>query len=451
MVDTVADFMNNDVTTLFVTDRHGNILLANEFTAMTLGIPLGELLNSNVYDLVNEKLYDGSATIKTLKTQEPSSVDLKTRVGYQIKSKSSPIFFPDGTLHLVVTKSDPIDEAEVKRWLRDVEKIPRDHVEKSDQNQNIDDCGGIVAESFELKKILRVCKQVSQYNSRILILGESGVGKEVIANYIHRHSTVADKPFIAINCAAIPENLFESEFFGHEKGTFTGAEENKMGLIEAASGGTLFLDEISEMPLNLQTKLLRVLETSTIRRVGSLKEIPVSFRLISACNQNLFEQVEEKRFRRDLYYRINAIPITIPPLRERRQDILALANHFLDKYNNLYQKNIILTPKNLNYLITNEWLGNVRELKNYIEYTVVTSDIEIDDEQNDKKLDNKLNLESSLQELAKNCDYKTFLQFVEKVYFKQKLTDVEWNISQAASNCHVSRPLIYKKIEELKL
>lgn len=446
MTKTVTKLMNEDITTLFVTDGEGNILLANEFTAMTLGMPLNDLLNANVYDLVATDVYTTSATIETLKTHKSAYVHLKTKAGYQINSKSNPIFYPDGTLHLVVTKSDPLTEAEIKQWTEDVRPIVEE-----ENAQKPSDTAGVIAESLEMKRVLRVCKQVSKYNSRILLLGESGVGKEVVANYVHQHSSLADNAFIAVNCAAIPDSLFESEFFGYEKGTFTGAKEDKIGLIEAANGGTLFLDEISEMPLELQAKLLRALETMVIRRVGGIAEIPVSFRLISASNQDILSLVEQGKFRRDLYYRINAIPVLIPPLRERKKDVLALANYFVEYFNAYHHHQVTLTPQHIKHLITSDWLGNVRELKNYIEYLVVTADLDLANTFYQEETDVAITEEQSLQLTAKTSDYQAFIAYVEKIYFKQRLEEYRWNISQTAEATHVSRPFIYKKIADLEL
>ncbi|MDW5523391.1 sigma 54-interacting transcriptional regulator [Carnobacterium maltaromaticum] len=447
MTKTVTKLMNDDVTTLFVTDGEGNILLANEFTAMTLGMPLNTLLNSNVYDLVASNIYNASATIETLKTHKMSEVNLTTKAGYQIKSKSTPIFYPDKTLHLVVTKSDPLTIEELERWTKNIAETSKETEEFSELEVN----EKVIAESNEMKRVLRVCKQVSKYNSRILLLGESGVGKEVVANYIHQHSQLAGCQFITVNCAAIPDNLFESEFFGYKKGTFTGAKEDKIGLIEAADGGTLFLDEISEMPLEMQTKLLRALETMKIRKVGDIAEIPISFRLISASNQDILSLVEKGKFRRDLYYRINAIPVVIPPLRERKKDVLALANYFIDYFNEQHQRSISLETQHIKHLMLSEWSGNVRELKNYIEYLVVTADLDLPVHQGGYETPSNDQIEESLQAIAGECDYQAFIQYVEKIYFQKKLESSEWNISQTAEESQVSRPFIYKKINELEL
>lgn len=446
MSQSLTKLMDDDITTLFVTDGEGYILLANEFTAMTLGLSLAELLNSNVYDLVASELYDVSATIETLKSGKKSEVMLTTQAGYKILSKSDPIFYPDGTLHLVVTKSEPLSQEEQEELAETSHKMNHSETPADDSLELV---APVVAESNEMKRILRICKQVAAYNSRILLLGESGVGKEVVANFVHQHSMVATNKFVAVNCAAIPESLFESEFFGYEKGTFTGAEKSKQGLIEAANGGTLFLDEIAEMPLELQAKLLRVLETMSLRRVGGVAEIPVNFRLISASNQNMLDLVEQGKFRRDLYYRINAIPITIPPLRDRKKDILALANHFLTSFNQKYGTEVKLSKHHLQHLMSSKWPGNARELKNYIEYVVVTAKLPLNLQETTEE---PMALEEDqLQALAEVYDYQEFLNYVEAIYFQHQLEKYQWNISKTAEESKISRPLLYKKIRELEL
>ena len=235
----------------------------------------------------------------------------------------------------------------------------------------------IVIVSDAMKDIYLLAKKVSNFDATVLILGESGVGKEEIAKYIHKNSLRAEKPFIVINCGAIPEQLLESELFGYEKGAFTGAaREGKIGLYEAASGGTLFLDEIGEMSLNLQVKLLRVLESSEINRVGSIKPTTVDVRVIAATNKDLESLIKTHQFREDLYYRLNVIQITIPPLRERIDDIAPLALHFLQVFNIRYGQSKKLTYDVVKELENHNWAGNIRQLKNMIENIVIVSNNE---------------------------------------------------------------------------
>lgn len=226
-----------------------------------------------------------------------------------------------------------------------------------------------------MEKILQVCQRVAPTDSTVLIQGESGTGKELIARYIHAHSRRANNPFIPVNCGAIPADLLESEMFGHEKGAFTGAVGSRMGLFQLANGGTIFLDEIGEMTPALQVKLLRVLQEREIRPVGSDRTVRVDVRVIAATNRDLAAEVEKKRFREDLYYRLQVIPITIPPLRERRSDIPALVQHFLDRHNSQRPgQPVRIADEAMVHLWEYDWPGNVRELENLVERLVILSD-----------------------------------------------------------------------------
>lgn len=242
----------------------------------------------------------------------------------------------------------------------------------------IPDKDEIIAESAEMKRILQIAKEVAKTDITVLLTGESGVGKEVIARYIHRNSPRADKPFVAINCAAITETLLEAELFGYEKGAFTGATERKPGKFELAHKGTILLDEISEMSLKLQPKLLRVIQEREVDRLGGIKPIAVDVRIIATTNRDLSEEVKKGRFREDLFYRINVFPIRIPPLRERPEDIIPLAEFFLKRVSHKMSKELTLSEEVKDYLLKKSWPGNVRELENYIyRAAVLTHDKQI--------------------------------------------------------------------------
>jgi two-component system, NtrC family, response regulator AtoC len=231
----------------------------------------------------------------------------------------------------------------------------------------------IIAESRHMKNALAMVEKIARSDaSTVLIQGESGTGKELIAKAIHWESARAEKPFMAINCAAVPETLLESELMGYEKGAFTDAKVQKKGLFETADGGTIFLDEIGDMEPGMQAKLLRVLEERAFRRVGGTKEIPVDVRVISATNKDLLQAIEEKTFRNDLYYRLQVIPIFLPPLRERQDDILPLVNHFIQHFNREFGKNVQGISKMAEkFLNEYAWPGNIRELKNVIERAII--------------------------------------------------------------------------------
>ena len=226
-----------------------------------------------------------------------------------------------------------------------------------------------------MMKILHVCRRVAQADSTVLLAGESGTGKELLARYVHAHSRRDGNPFIAVNCGAIPPDLLEAEMFGHEKGAFTGAISSRMGLFQLANGGTIFLDEIGEMLPALQVKLLRVLQEREIRPVGAERTIKIDVRVIAASNRDLQVEVQQGRFREDLFYRLQVIPVLIPPLRERRSDIPLLVGHFLEKHNQQRPgQPVTITDEAMVYMWEYDWPGNVRELENLIERMVILSE-----------------------------------------------------------------------------
>ncbi len=232
--------------------------------------------------------------------------------------------------------------------------------------------GSLIGKSLAMKRIFELVDTVAKSSSSIIITGESGTGKELVAQAIHQKSLRCQYPFVAINCAAIPDNLFESELFGHERGAFTGAFERRIGKFEMAHMGTLFLDEIGCMPTNLQSKLLRAIQENKIERIGGTKPIEVDVRIVSATNQDLTQAIQDKNFREDLFYRLNVIPVHLPPLRERKEDIPLLIFHFLKRFNEELKKNIKGISKEAEQVLLNyNWPGNVRELSNVIERAVV--------------------------------------------------------------------------------
>lgn len=230
----------------------------------------------------------------------------------------------------------------------------------------------IVGKSPAIREVFKIVEDVAQSNATVLITGESGTGKELVAHAIHNRSPRKEKLFVAVNCAAIPENLLESELFGHERGSFTGAIDRQIGKFEISNGGTIFLDEIGSLPLPMQAKILRAIQEKEIERIGASKPIPVDVRIVAATNSDLKAQIKERKFREDLYYRLNVIPIHLPPLRERKEDVPLLAEHFLHKYNHEFGKKIKGFKKEVPALLSAyDWPGNVRELENLVERLVV--------------------------------------------------------------------------------
>ncbi|RCK72238.1 MAG: Response regulator of zinc sigma-54-dependent two-component system [Ignavibacteriae bacterium] len=309
----------------------------------------------------------------------------------------------------------------------------------------------ILGESQKIKEILELIERIAPTESRVLITGENGTGKELVAKAIYRMSKRRDKPFIEVNCAAIPNELIESELFGHEKGAFTGATSQRIGKFEQADGGTIFLDEVGDMNLSAQAKVLRTLEEGKIERVGGNRLIEVDVRVIAATNKNLIEEIKKGNFREDLYHRLNVIPIQVPPLRERREDIPILIKAFTEeicKRNGIPLKNF--SERAINYLKGLEWSGNVRELKNMIERLIILTRKNIIDIQD---------IEFTSATKASLIDdiiftSKTFQEFkdrAEAAYIKHQLEVHNWNISKAAESMDIERAHLYNKMKKYGL
>ncbi len=297
---------------------------------------------------------------------------------------------------------------------------------------------GIIAKSPKMLKIFELIKTIAPTTATVLIIGETGTGKEVIARAIHHQSQRRNKPFIATSCAALPESLLESELFGHEKGSFTGAVERKKGKFEAGDKGTLFLDEIGEINANTQVHLLRALEEKKITRVGGNEEIKVDVRFISATNKDLRDMVKQGNFREDLYYRLNVVKIELPPLKDRKEDILPLAEHFLKKYAEENDKNIKkFSPEVVKFMLNYSWPGNVRELENMIERGVILS----------KK--NSITLDELPHDIIHPTpvEGKT-IEAVERNHIIRVLEETKGNISQAAKILGIRRMTLYNKLKK---
>ena len=306
----------------------------------------------------------------------------------------------------------------------------------------------IIGRSKEMKLVLEMIRKVAKTDATILIIGESGTGKELVAKAIHHQSPRSDKPFLVINCGALPETLLESELFGYTKGSFTGATANKRGLFEEANLGTLFLDEIGDTSFSTQVKLLRVLQEQEIRRIGSNFPVKINVRILAATNMKLEDLVNEGKFREDLYYRLSVIPLLIPPLRERKEDIPALVDHFLQKYSReLNKKASSVSPEVLKILMNYHWRGNVRELENCIERAVILSPntvISPDD------LSLGLLGHKAETETLKSMESLT-LKELEKRYIMEILEQYDWNQAKVAKKLGIGRNTLWRKIKQYGL
>jgi DNA-binding NtrC family response regulator len=347
----------------------------------------------------------------------------------------------------------PVDTAKLEISLRNAVhqySLIR-QIEELKQKQDIQPFEGIISESPEMKRVFEMMQRVKDTDIAVMIQGETGTGKELIARALHYSGKRKDKPFIALNCASIPRELLESELFGHEKGAFTGAVQKKLGRLEQADGGSVFLDEIAEMEINLQAKLLRFLQTKTFERIGGNKTISIDVRIISATHQNLVDLSREGRFREDLYYRLAAFPLFLPPLRERGSDILLLAQHFLQLYATRYGRQCKdFTRKALKLLMNNPWKGNIRQLESAVEHAVILSNgLHISDK------DLPASLSDISSEIIPSGTHKLFsgrtvitIDTLRKEAIKHALTVTEGNIHLAAEQLGISRATMYRLMQK---
>lgn len=362
---------------LWIADHEGKVIRINPASERINNIRAEQVVGRNMHELVSEGFVNRSATIEVIKTKAVVNMLQQTREGRKLIVTGNPIFDEGGNVTRVVVNE------------RDITEIDRLHSELEEREARSDqfrqqmlemqlaevESRKIVFRSPSMLKAMRQALKVSGAESSVLILGESGVGKGMIADLIHKYSRRCEHPMIKINCGAIPESLVESELFGYEKGAFTGAlKSGKPGYFELADGGILFLDEIAELPLTSQVKLLRFLEDALVMRLGSTVSRKLDVRIIAATNRDLEVMVEQRQFRRDLYYRLNVIPIHIPPLRERREDILPLIRHYLDHFGNKLGVEKPISRAALNALLSHTYAGNVRELMNICERLVVMSE-----------------------------------------------------------------------------
>jgi len=365
---------------IMVTDGNGICLFANSSYTRNTGITREEIIGRDMRDLLNPLWMKRSIALEVLEKKEAVSMEHDTKNGNHILVTGTPIFNEEGTIAKVVVNTRDLSEINhLKLKLGEAQAMERIYLKSMGINKelvNINDETVVV--NNRMRDIYEVAKRVSTYNTTVLITGESGTGKELVARYIHHEDkTRRDKPFVVINCGAIPENLLESELFGYVEGSFTGAlKGGKKGLFEQANGGVLFLDEIGEMNLSLQVKLLRVLESRSIMKIGHHEETPIDVRIIAATNRDLEKEVREGRFRDDLYYRLNVVSLRVPPLRERTDEIVPLATKFINQFNKLYGQEKKLTFDLVRELETYSWPGNIRELKNVMENMVVISNSE---------------------------------------------------------------------------
>lgn len=445
----------NSYDAIFVTDGKGDVIMCNPATGKMLNVIPKELIGKNVKELVHEKIYDQSMALEAIRTRSVVTGLIINRDGMKVMSTATPIFDENGEIAIVVVNSR--DNMVIEKYLKALEnesqkavryKTAAEYLNKRDLDLNC-----VIAESEKMKDIINKAVFVAKSDSTIVLMGESGTGKEVLAKLIHRHSQRSKEPFIPVNCTAIPSQLWESEFFGYVAGAFTGANpKGKPGLFEIAHKGTLFLDEIGELPIEMQPKLLRVLETGEVTRLGSTNTFKTNVRIIAATNRDLRAMVMQEMFRSDLYYRVNVIPIELPPLRERPDDVIALAELFLNQFNRKYALKKQFTAKSVITMLNYDWPGNVRELRNVVERLVVTSSRDYLDFENDFFIINRLSANKELDPEPKappsyHGTLKSVLREVEEEYISQVLAQCDGHIGKAAQQLGIHRTMLYRKIK----
>ena len=372
----LEEIFNSSYDGMFLTDGEGKVLRINSSYERLSGLEAANLLGRKMADLVAEGYLDKSVTLQVLETKERVSIIQNIKGNRLMLSTGNPIFDPQGNLYRILTNVRDVTELhELQEQLKETTEEKKRYEQELSLLREMALEDDFTFRSASMSYLVQSAAKVASVDSTVLITGESGTGKEVLAKVIHKKGKGSHAPFIKINCAAVPEALLESELFGYEGGAFTGAKkEGKQGLFELADQGTLFLDEIGDMPLQLQSKLLRALEDREFRRVGGVKSIQIKTRIIAATNQDLEKQIKEGKFREDLYYRLAVVPFVMPPLRERGEDIPLLAIGFTQKFSQQFGIEKNLAPEVVEKLVQYEWPGNVRELSNVVEQMVVMSD-----------------------------------------------------------------------------
>lgn len=440
----------NSLDGIFLSDGKGNVIYANQAYLKISGLSPEEIYGRSVQDLFEEKLMSKAGTVLVMQTKQPMTIDsFFYRTNKHALVSCNPILDENGEISIIV--SNVRDMTDIYRLQ---EKIDKDQVMMRRYKEELDVLkkqtelqDNIIVHDQKSLETLFLASRIASSDSTVLITGESGVGKEEYARYVHRASRRKDNAFIRLNCSAIAESLLESELFGYERGAFTGAnKEGKPGLFEIADKGTLFLDEIGELPAALQPKLLRVLQEGEFTRVGGVRPVRVDVRVVAATNRDLEAMVREKTFRQDLYYRLNVIPLNIPPLRERKEDIRPLAEHFLKMLNKKYGFRKFFSEMTIKAMMAYPWPGNIRELRNLIERAVILAS---GDELFIPEISPLDTNRQRAPEIGEDFDLADFLRRTEYDYMKRAYRKAG-NIRDASDLLQMKRSTFAGKFKEYK-
>lgn len=452
--DIVLDIIDKMRTGIWITDGTGEVIIVNSESVKTGGLTREEVIGRNMSELLDMGYITESAVMKTIGSHREECIVEELGAGGHCMTTSVPLFWK-GSIDLIICVERNISEVERLKTLLGQRVEKKNKLQKEllrFKNQKDDLSGQFITKNINMLHIRELAENIGKIDVTVMIMGESGTGKEVIADLIHKNSSRAEAPFVKVNCAAIPETLIESEFFGYEGGAFTGAGKGgKMGLFELADGGTLFLDEVGELSVQMQSKLLRVIQDKEVRRVGGEKSVHIDIRIIAATNRDLKREVEEGRFRNDLYYRLFVVPVNIPSLRERKEDIELLARHFLDIFNSEYNLRKTISDDAVKVMESYNWPGNVRELRNVVErLSVSTARSEISAIQVEFCLNNKAPAVSDY--IGTESDL--YLEDIVGRYEKQvisKILEECGTITATARMLHVDKSTISRKIKKYGL
>jgi len=451
--NTLITIINNLEESVFVTDGDGKVILVNPLATKLLGVSAEDMLGHYVKELIEKGYWSNSSVLKAISTKATAISPINCITGSKNISTSVPVIDDNGNIELIVTNSSGEKSLINLYKILEREKKGKELYKREIEYLRLQKEKKIIAESDSIKFSLKEALAASRTDNTVIISGESGAGKDVVANYMHSKSKRANYPFIDINCAAIPDNLFEAELFGYEKGAFTGANSNgKMGLLDVAKDGTVFLDEIGELSMFLQAKLLRVLENKVFRRVGGTENIKITSRFICATNKDLKKLVDDGKFRGDLFYRLNEFSLNVDPLRCRVNDIIPLAEYFLKEYNEKYGTSKHLSDNLKEAMKAYAWPGNTRELRNVISRAYVVA--EGDELKPDDILIHHYNFESSSSSKVSPLDYyvkqqKTLKEFrdeMELKYIEEVLESCDGNKAKAAEILGIHRSHIYRRL-----
>lgn len=445
----ILPILDSITDAVFIDDKDGICIWCNKSCEELYNISIDDVRGRHVNELERLGIFSPSVTKRVLEEHREITIIHENRHGKKLLTTGMPIIDDDGNIMKVITTSRDITRLTVSNDSIDITPTPLINVNDIEDFDMVPDEKEIVAESLTMQNVMSLTKKLATVNSTVLITGESGVGKGLIARLLHEEGNRSSGPFVTVNCGAIPENLIESELFGYVPGAFTGSRaEGKRGLFEAAQNGTIFLDEISELPLNLQVNLLRVIQEREITPVGGVESIPINVRIVSATNKSLRELVRQGKFREDLFYRLNVVPINVPPLRDRPEDLLPLIHSNLVKCNERLNENKAISPEALTILFRYPWPGNIRELQNIIERLTITTNGDLITEDN---LPIFLRQEAITNANTNvNLSLAEAMEKAEKTILEKALSDYGSTRAMAKA-LQVSQPTIVRKLHKYNL